>query len=174
MVKEYKIKVVETLIDKIKKGKHFVFTEYKGLDMGRITELRRKLNNANSELKVVKNRLARLAYKKLELNLQDEWFKGPVALVICKDEDFVKTVNVVCNFSKENERFIIRLGYLENKVYNIDELKKISLLPTKKELIAKIMGILNSPITKFVFVLKNIVAKPVLVLKAIEDKKSKG
>lgn len=171
MVQQYKIDAVEALVDKFKQSKHLIFTEYKGLNVGQVTELRKKLYNVNSELRVIKNRLAKLAYKRLELDFDDEWFRGPVALVLCKDDDFVNTVNIVYNFSKNNKNFSIKLGYLERKIFNIDELKVISNLPSKKELIAQLVVILNSSVMKFVYVLKNILRKPVLVLKAIENKK---
>jgi len=171
MVQQYKIDAVEALINKFKESKHLIFTEYKGLNVEKMTELRKKLYDANSELKVIKNRLAKLAYKKLELDFKDEWFSGPVALVICKGNDFVKTVSIIYNFSKDNEEFKIKLGYLDNIFFNIDELKEISYLPTRKELIARVANIINSPVTKLVFVLKDILKKPVMVLKAIGDKK---
>jgi len=172
MVQERKIKAVQQLADKFKQAKHFIFTEYKGLNVEQINELRKKLREVNSELRVVKNRLAKLAYKKIEVNLKDEWFSGPVALVLCLDDDFSNTVSIIYKFSKNNEQLKIKLGYLEKKVFNIDQLKTISSLPSKKELIAKLAGILNAPVVKLVSVLKNIIRKPVLVLKAIEDKKN--
>ncbi len=171
MVQQYKIDAVESLVNKLKESKHLIFTEYKGLDMEKTTELRKKLYDANSEFKVIKNRLAKLAYKKLELAFKDEWFAGPVALVICKNDDFVQTVKIIFSFSKNNESLKIKLGYLEKRIIDPDELKQISYLPTRKEMIAGLLGILNSPVVKFVSVLKSIIRKPVLVLKAIEDKK---
>ncbi len=171
MVQQYKIDAVESLVSKLKKSKHLIFTEYKGLDVEKITELRKKLYDANSEFAVIKNRLAKLAYKKLELAFKDEWFTGPVALVICKNDDFVQTVKIIFSFSRNNENLKIKLGYLEKQIIDPDELKQISYLPTRIEMIAGLLGILNSPVVKLVSVLKSIIRKPVLVLKAIEDKK---
>ncbi len=171
MVQENKVKAVEDLANRLKKSKHLIFTEYKGLDVEKITELRKKLFEADSDLKVVKNRLAKVAYKKLDMDFKDEWFVGPVALILCKDDDFVKTVSIIYNFAKENENLKVKRGYLDKKIFEFDELKEISTLPSKVQLIARLLGVLNSPVSKFVYVLKNIVAKPVLVLKAIEKNK---
>lgn len=171
MVQQYKIEAVESLVNRLKESKHLIFTEYKGLNVEKITELRKKLFKADSELKVIKNRLAKLAYKKLDLDFKDEWFIGPVALVICKNDDFVKTVSIIYDYARENKEFKIKLGYLDNRVFGLDELKEISSLPTKKELIARFIWILKSPINRLVFGLKGIVTKPILVLKAIEKKK---
>ena len=156
MVQKYKVNAVEALMDKFKQSKHLIFTEYKGLNVEQINKLRKKLYNANSELRIVKNRLAKLAYKKLGLNFKDEWFRGPIALVVCKDDDFVNTVSIVYNFSKGNKNFKIKLGYLENKFFNIDELNAISSIPSRKKMLERIAGILNSHVIKFVYVLKNI------------------
>ncbi len=171
MVQQYKIDAVEAIVNKFKQSKHLIFTEYKGLNVEQITELRKKLYDANSELRIIKNRLAKIAYKKLELDFKDEWFKGPVALVLCKDDDFVNTVSIIYKFSRNNENFKIKLGYLEKKFFNTDDLKVISNIPSRKELITRVVCILNSPVIKFVSVLKNILRKPVLVFKAIKDKK---
>lgn len=171
MVQQYKVDAVDALANRLKESKHLIFTEYKGLDVGKMTELRKKLYEADSELTVVKNRLAKLAYKKVNLNLNDEWFVGPVALVMCKNDDFVKTVNIIYNYAKSNDEFKIKIGYLEDKIYDVDQLQEISKLPSRQELIARLASVLNAPISKFVFVLKNVLTKPVLVLKAIEEKK---
>ena len=72
---------------------------------------------------------------------------------------------------KENENLKVKRGYLDKKIFEFDELKEISTLPSKVQLIARLLGVLNSPVSKFVYVLKNIVANPVLVLKAIEKNK---
>lgn len=174
MVQQYKIEAVENLAELFKTCKHFIFTEYKGLSVEKITELRKKLYDANSDLKVIKNRLAKLAYKNLNLEFSDEWFKGPVALIICKDDDFVKTVSIVHRFTKDNEHLKIKLAYLENKVFELEDVKLIAELPTKEQLIAKLLSLLNSPISRFVFALKSIVSKPVMVFKAIADKKQEN
>lgn len=174
MVQQYKEDEVNKLIENFKGAQHMIFTEYKGLTVEKITALRKKLYNANSELRVVKNRLAKLAYKKLNLDFKDEWFKGPVALVLCKDNDFVKSVNIVNSFAKDEEKLIIKLAYLEKKVFELEDVKIIANLPSREQLIAKLLGLLNSPITSLVFTLKNIVSKPVMVLKAISDKKQEN
>ncbi len=171
MVQQIKIEAVDKLVDKFKKSKHVIMTEYQGLNVEQVSLLRKKLFAVNSEFKVIKNRMAKLAYKKLNLDYQDEWFKGPVAMVICKDDNFVKTVNIVYNFAKENEKLKIKSGYIENKLFNLDDLKILANLPSKEELLGKLLYLLNSPVGRFVFVLKNIVTKPVLVLKSIESKK---
>ncbi len=171
MVQQYKIKAVEEIIGKFRESKHIIFTEYKGLDVEKITDLRRKLYDINSEMKIMKNRLAKLAYKKLELKFEDEWFSGPIALVLCKDDDYIKTVKIVCNFSRENEDLKIKRGYLEERIIDIDELEQISYLPSRDDMIVKVVCILNSPVVKMVSVLKNIISKPIMVLRAIENKK---
>ncbi|MBU1076161.1 MAG: 50S ribosomal protein L10 [Spirochaetes bacterium] len=171
MVQQYKINAVEELVKNLKESKHLIFTEYKGLNVAKMTELRRKLFEVDSEFKVIKNRLAKQAYKKLELDFQDDWFVGPVALVVCKNDDFVRTVSIVHSYAKDNEAFKIKLGYLGKKIYGIDELKEISLLPSRDQLLARLVNALKSPVNRFVFGLKWILKKPVLVLKAIENKK---
>ncbi|MDD5066026.1 MAG: 50S ribosomal protein L10 [bacterium] len=173
MVQQYKITFVEKLADKFKKAKHFIIAEYQGLNVEQISQLRKKLYEVNSEFKVIKNRMAKLAYKKLSLDFNDDWFKGPIGMVMCQKDDFVKTVNIIYKFSKDNEKLKIKVAFIENKVFNLEEIKVLANLPSREELIAKLLYLFNSPVSRFVYVLKNIVSKPVLVLKAIESKKAK-
>ncbi len=173
MAQQYKIEAVEKLKEMFRESKHFIFTEYKGLTVEEITNLRRKLREGNAELKVVKNRLAKIAYKDVGLGLQDEWFTGPLALVLCKDDDFVKPLKSLFEFAKDNEKIKIKIGYLENTVYDYNSLNELKNISSKEELIAKLVGLLNSPAARLVFGLKGIISKFVMTLKAIEDKKGK-
>ncbi len=171
MLKDEKVKKLESLTEEFKNAKHLIFTEYKGLTVEQMNKLRKKLREADSEIKVIKNTLAKIAYKKANLNLNDEWFEGPIAIIFCKGNDFTRPVSVAYNFSKENEAFKIKIGYLDNKLHDISQLKEIAQLPPYDEMVSKLIGMLNSPVTSLVFTLKSILTKLVFTIKAIEDKK---
>lgn len=171
MLKEEKIKRLEALTEEFKNAKHIIFIEYKGLTVEQTNQLRRKLKEADSEIKVIKNTLAKIAYKKAKLELNDEWFAGPIAIIFCKKDDFTKPINVAYNFSKENELFKMKLGYLDNRIYDQNQLKEIAQLPSYEQMVSRLVGVLNSPVVSLVFTLKSSLTKLVLVLKAIEDKK---
>ncbi len=170
MAQQYKIDAVAKLKEMFSESKHLVFTEYKGLTVEEITELRKKLREYNAEFKVIKNRLAKLAYKDVGMGLQDDWFTGPLALLVCKD-DFVSPLKALFEFAKDNDKLKIKIGYLENTVYDYDGLNELKNISSKEELIAKLLGLLNSPLNRFAFGLKGIVSKFVMTLKAIEEKK---
>ncbi len=174
MLKSKKIEVLNDLVNRFKESNHFIFTEYKGLTVEQMNELRKKLRDANSEIKVIKNSLAKRAVKEVKLDLKEEWFKGPIAVIFCNGDDFTKPTSIAYNFSKDNEVFKLRLAYFDNKVYESDVLKEIASLPSREELLARLVGILNSPITSLVFTLKSVLSKFVLTLKAIEEKKGDG
>lgn len=173
MAQPYKIAFVEKLIEQFKSSRHFILAEYQGLNVEQMSQLRKKLFAVNSEFKVIRNRMAKLAYKKLSLDFKDEWFRGPVGMVLCKKDDFSKAVSIIYNFSKENEKLKIRVAFIENKVFNTEEIKTLASIPSKEELIGKLLFVLSSPVSRFASVLRNIVTRPVLVLKAIETKKGK-
>ncbi len=174
MAQQYKIDAVEKLKKMFSESKHLIFTEYKGLSVEGITSLRKKLRESNAEFKVIKNRLAKIAYKDIGLGLDDEWFVGPLALLICRDDDFVKPLKVLFEFAKNNDKLKIKIGFLEKTIYDYDGLNELKNISSKEELIAKLLGLLNSPLNRFAFGLKGIVTKFVMTLKAIEDKKGKA
>lgn len=162
--------VVEETIARFKDSIAVIITDYQGLTVEQVNELRRELEKTGAQYKVIKNTLSKRVLDELKINSDmKSYFTGVTGLVFCND--YVATIKVLTNFAKKNEALEIKGGYVEAKHCTLDEIKEISKLSSKEELIAKLVGILNNPISKLV----NQLAKPkkdiVYVLQAIKDKK---
>jgi len=173
LTKAVKNEIIKELEQDFKESKHIVFINYKGMNFEQLNNLRNKLKEMDSRLKVVKNSLAKIASKNLNLGFNDEWFKEQVALIFIKSEDFIKPLKVLYDFRKEVENLKIVLGVINKKdVYRDATLKELSLLPSREEILARLVNAINSPINLLVIDLKYLLRKLVLTLKAIESKKS--
>ena len=155
-VLEQKKAVVAELIEKLKAAQAGVIVDYRGLTVEEDTKLRTKLREAGVEYKVVKNTLTRFAIKELGYDEMDEALNGPSSLAI-SETDPVAPAKVISDFAKTNENLTIKAGFLDGKVISLDEIKTLANTPSKEVLIAKIMGSLNSPVSKLVRTLQALV-----------------
>lgn len=174
MVKEYKKESVVELIEIFSKNKVAYFVDYQGLNVEKITALRRSLKQNNSEMKIFKNTLAILALKETKkeaLAGAQAVLKGSTGIVFAS-EDPVASAKVLVDFLKENESFKIKGAILENSFIEAKLVRDIAALPSKDVLISKLLMLLNSPITGFVNVLQGNMRNFVYALTAIKDKKS--
>lgn len=149
-----------------------ILAEYKGLSVSALTDLRRKLRGKQSALKVVKNRLAKIAVKDTAAQPLTEHFVGTVA-VATTTADPAGPAKILTEFAKDNELLKIRVGILNGKTLDIKGLKALASLPSKEELIAKLMGSMQAPARNLVTVLSQVPRKLVNVLSAIKDQKTK-
>ncbi len=175
MIRAEKVELLKVLIEEFKSTRHFIFTEYKGLNTEQINKLRQSLCTAGARFRVIKNRLAKIASKEAKLNLNEEWFRGPTAVIFCED-DYVKPIKSLFEFQKdeENKALIIKGGYLDNREFSPEELKEISTIPSRDELLGRLSGALISPLFKFAGGLKFIILKLLFTLKEIEKSKQTG
>ncbi len=155
-VLEQKKAVVAELIEKLKSAQAGVIVDYRGLTVEEDTKLRTKLREAGVEYKVIKNTLTRFAIKELGYDAMDEALNGPSSLAI-SETDPVAPAKVISDFAKTNENLTIKAGFLDGKVISLDEIKTLANTPSKEVLIAKIMGSLNSPVSKLVRTLQALV-----------------
>jgi large subunit ribosomal protein L10 len=161
---------VKSLAEKFKKMKGMILTEYHGLAVEEISELRSKLRSFDSEYAVVKNTLSEIALKEAGIEAGNN-FSGPTALVI-ENGDIVSPAKAVMDFAKTHAKLKVRAGYLEGKFVNAAIVEQLSSLPSKEVLIAKMLGSLNAPITGFVNVLAANIRGLVTVLGAISKKQA--
>ena len=169
MVKKEKELKVEELTNKIKKNSGIVLTEYQGLTVAEISELRSQLRNIKCEYTVVKNTLSRLALKNAGLDDFSKYFEGPTAIAI-ENGDPVAPAKILMNFAKTHAKLKIKAGVLDNKVISSNEIKVLSELPSKEVLIAKLLGTFQAPISNLVNVLAANIRSIVNVLDAIKKK----
>lgn len=147
MKRTQKEQLVAELTDKIKGAKALYYTDFTGLNVKRMTELRRRLRRAGVEYVVIKNTLALRAVN--ESGLTAERLRGPTGVVIGTDP--VTAAKVLTDFAKENEqRPEVKGGLLDGKPIAVAQVKQLATLPTRDQLLAELAGGLQSPLAAFV------------------------
>ena len=169
--KDQKKNIVKDLAEKIKKSKAVVFSDFKGLKVKDMTDLRRELRKEETDMKVVKKTLIDLALKDAGVELDTKKFEGQIAVAV-SEKDEVAAAKIIAKFAKANENMKIVGGILGTKALAKEEVVALSKLPSKEELLAKLVGTLNAPVSGFVNVLAGNMRGLVTVLKAIGDNKA--
>lgn len=167
--------VVAQLKEQLESAKGVVLTSYKGLTVAQDTELRRELREAGVSYHVVKNTMLRIAAKEAGIEGIEEHLDGTTAFAF-STEDAVAPAKVICGFIKKNkledaEVLTVKVGMVEGKVIGVDEVKALATLPSREELIAKLLGSMNAPISNTVNVLQGVIRNAVYVLDAIRSQK---
>ncbi|MDD3053762.1 MAG: 50S ribosomal protein L10 [Endomicrobiia bacterium] len=160
---------VKVLADKFKAMKGMIMTEYHGLSVSEISELRSELRKCGCEYLVVKNTLSKIALKEVGLETVNQYFDGPTAVVV-ESTDPVEPAKIVSEFAKKYGKFVVKAGLLDGKILGAAEIKSLASLPSKEVLIAKMLGSMMSPISGFVNVLQGTTRNLVYVLNAIKEK----
>ena len=156
---------VVALKERLGDAKTAVLTEYRGLTVQQLSDLRKQLKGAAAEYKVVKNRLARLAVKGSALDALGAHLKGPTGLAFTK-QDPVAVAKALQNFARTNPHLQIKLGLVEGKVLQPAELKALADLPSKEQLRSQIVGALQGPMAQLVSLLQAPLREIVHVLEA--------
>lgn len=153
-----KEKEVNELAEKIKASKIVLLTDYRGISVESVTNLRADLRKSNSEYKVIKNNITRRALAKCEYEGLDELLVGPTA-VIMNNEDYLEAAKSIYNFTKENDFYKIKGGIIEGKVMTAEEIITLAKLPSKETLIGMLAGALLGNISKLAVALDQVKAQ---------------
>jgi large subunit ribosomal protein L10 len=148
-----------------------IFTDYRGLTVAELSELRNLLREGNFDYKVVKNTLAKIACEGTPVAAAKDSFKGPVGIAIGYD-DPVLTVKNVLEYSKKNDKLKVSTGLIEGALCMSDDLKAVAVLPPKKVLLSVMAGGFKSPLNKLARLLNATLSNFVNGLEALKDKKS--
>jgi len=172
-----KQELVESYKERLKRSNGFVvFFNFHGIDAYPFTLLRLDVKDLKGEIVVARNTLLWRAFSDTALSDHRDIFIGPTAALFAYEDPVAPTKKLVDflkeNFEKEWEERI-KGGLLEGKYITPDQVKELAELPSKEELIAKLLGLLMAPVTQLAFTLKAVPQKLVLTLKAIEEAKSK-
>lgn len=165
------VELVKELRKVIGQYSDFFLTEYKGLSVADFTELRKKLRESGAVYQVIKNNIFKLALNNEKVEGLDEKLVGPNAVLFTSDP--VSGAKVLTDFLKDKakaEKIAIKAGYSEGKVVGEDYVKALSTLPSREELLSKLLRTLKNPASRFVRVLQNPVQKLTFAIKAIADK----
>lgn len=148
-----------------------ILIEYRGLKVSEMTGLRHKFVGSDVELKVVKNRLAKLAIAGTDMDGLSAELVGPVAVATAIN-DSVAMAKILRDFAKDNAKCVIKRGYLRpGRLLAAKDVDILASVPSKEESIAKLMGSMQAPIRNFVCVLAAIPRQLVTVLSAIQKQK---
>jgi len=167
---EQKKKIVEELHVKLMQSKVVILTDYKGLDVGAINDLRRRLEEAEVEYKVVKNTLLKRASEKTDVELIRDSFVGPSAIALSY-EDPVAPAKVLKKFSEENQKLEIKGGVMDGRVLDLDAIKALAGLPSREILLSQVLATMNAVPTSLVRALSDLPRRLMNVINAIKDQK---
>lgn len=158
---EGKKEVVSEVVANIAKAQTMVLAEYRGTEVGDMTKLRADAREKGVYLRVIKNTLARRAVKGTSFEVAQDKMVGP--LIYSFSEDAVAAAKVVNDFAKGNDKFVIKAGAYDGKLLSEAEVKSLASIPSKEVLLAQLLGLMQSPISRMA-----------RVLSALAEKKSEG
>lgn len=155
---ELKQPIVAAIAEDIKDAQSIVLVDYRGLTVAQDTELRKQLREAGVIYKVCKNTMMKRAFEGTEFEGLQEYLEGPSALAISKD-DATAPARIICKFAKDAKALELKAGVVEGTVYDVAGLTELSQIPSREELLSRLLGSMQSPITNFARVIKQIAEK---------------
>jgi large subunit ribosomal protein L10 len=171
MPSQKNIQQVEKLSEKLNTAKAVYITDFAGLNVGNITDLRSKFFEASVEFTVAKNTLIKLAAESNKIEGLDEFLSGPTALAISYEEP-TAPARVIKAFAKEHNKPKVKGVLFEGEILDGAEFKRIANLPDKDQLLATLVAMLKNPITKFVSAMNSPMVNLVSSLNSLKEKKS--
>ena len=175
MATQKKIEMVEIYSKKFREAKSIFLADFKGINVAQVTELRKQFRDANVEYRVIKNTLAKRSFSNAGIEGLDEHLNGPTAFAF-SDRDATAPVKIIQEFNKQNIKNKISIeikGCLfEGKVFNPEQTEALAKLPTRDELLAKLLSTLQAPMSQMLTVLQATSQKLVGVLGSLKNQKS--
>src|SRR5215831_890942 len=154
-------------------AKNMIVAQFQGMTVAQDTELRQKIRATNSQYRVVKNTLAKLAAKGTPAESLTKSFDGSTAIAY-NAADPVSLAKALTAYAKTNPLFVFKAGMVESRVVNIEDFAAIAAMPSKEELIAKVLFLINAPAQRLAVAMNGVARNLAVVLgQAIEQKKFK-
>ena len=167
-----KKEVVAEVSERLKKAQTVVLAEYRGISVEDITVLRSQARASGVYLRVLKNTLARRAVQGTPFEKLGSQMVGPLAYGI--SDDPVAAAKVLHAYAKSNDKLVIKGGMMPNYLMTAKEVGALATMPSREELLAKLLGTMQAPVTKFVQTLNEVPSKFVRTLAAVRDQKEKA
>ena len=152
---ELKQPIVQAIADDVKDAAGVVLVDYRGLTVAQDTELRKQLREAGVTYKVCKNTMMKRAFEGTEFAALDEYLEGPSALAISKD-DATAPARILAKFAKDAKALELKAAVVEGEAYDAAGVQALASIPSREELLSKLLGSLQSPITNLARVLNQI------------------
>ena len=134
---EAKKQVVSEIVDKIKNSESVILFQYQGLTVAEMSELRNKLNEVNSSVRIYKNTLLKRALDELKINM-DEFLEGPNAILF--GENLLEPIKIISEFAKDHEKLNIRVGIISGDVASLETIKEYASIPSREGLLTMLAG----------------------------------
>ncbi|MFN3761696.1 MAG: 50S ribosomal protein L10 [Anaerolineae bacterium] len=160
---------VKQYLERLQKSQGLILTDYRGLRVSEVEELRRSLRGAGATYQVVKNRLLLLALQQMGLTMPQEWLEGPVAVAFCQGE-IPAAAKVVQDFAKGREKFAVKGGLLGKTPITAAQVNALANLPPREVILAQVLGAVNAPASQVVGVVASGIRQVLNVLQAYVDK----
>jgi large subunit ribosomal protein L10 len=173
MPRPEKVQAVADIRERLEKSRAVFLTEYRGLSVKAVQDLRRSLRQAGAEYKVVKMTLAKLAAGDAGIEGLDEFLAGPTALAFAED-DAVATAKALKEFSKSNEAFVLKAAYLAGEILSPEEISTLAEVEPREVLLAKIAGAAKAPLFKAAGMFGSFTRDAASVFAQLLEKKESG
>lgn len=157
--KSFKRDAISSIENKVKESKSLIFTEYRGMTVSQISELRKKLKEFDSTYTVIRNNFARIAFENAKISDVESYFVGPTAIVYVAGDEANSAAKVLFDFMQDAPALVVKGAVVEGESYDVKKIEAYSKLPGKKQLISMFMSTLNATTSKFVRTLQAIVDK---------------
>ncbi len=167
-----KAEIIEKLHERAKGATIAIVTNFKGMNVESMQNLRKKVKEQNIHFQVVKNTLARIALKDTPHEILRDHFKDCCAIAFGYDDPVV-AAKVLVEYTKTEKNFEVRFGSYEGQFLDASKIEALSKLPGKNELLAQLLGLLNAPATNLVCLLSNLLRGLLYALNGIKEKKEK-
>ncbi len=173
MPRPNKVAIVEEITADMKATEAYYLVDFRGITVTEATDLRSRLRTVEASLTVVKNTLAKRAAAEAGVEGLDDLLQGPTAIAFCRG-DLVAPAKVLQGFIREKKKLIIKGGYLQSRVLQAAQVEQLATLPSREELIAKLVGGIAAPLYGLANVLTGPIRGFVVALDQIRDQKAKA
>ncbi|NYT26345.1 50S ribosomal protein L10 [Alcaligenaceae bacterium] len=167
--RQEKAVVIEEVSAEVAKAQSVIIAEYRGLDVASVTVLRKTARESGVYLRVLKNTLVRRAVAGTPFEGLSSQLTGPLMYAISTDP--VTAAKVLSEFAKSNDKLVIKGGAMPNSLLDVDGVKALATMPSREELLSKLLGTMQAPIAQFVRTLNEVPTKFVRGLAAVRDQK---
>ena len=165
---ELKQPIVAAIAEDVKEAQSVVLVDYRGLTVAQDTELRKQLREAGIIYKVCKNTMMKRAFEGTEFEGLSQYLEGPSAMAVSKD-DATAPARIICKFAKTADKLEVKAGVVEGKVYDMAGVQALATIPSREELLSKLLGSIQSPIANFARVIKQIAENGGATTEAAEE-----
>jgi large subunit ribosomal protein L10 len=154
-VREEKELLVQEIADRLTRSKGTVVTDYRGLNVGEVTELRKQLREAGVEYRVLKNTLTRRAAASVELQGLEQYLAGPTAIAF-SFEDPIRPAKILNDFAKAHKALELKGGVVEGRIVDSAEVTAIASLPSREGLLSMLLSVLQAPMRNMAYAVQQI------------------